>query len=115
MITPSAGYLLIRVLKAGNTTSGGLYLPEDQKEEPMTATVLEIGKSIVKDGTILYPPEFDVLDQGVLKRRKLKVGDTIYYKRRTQHELNEQLEVEERIAFLPFDSVLGLEDHATTN
>ncbi len=109
MITPSAGFLLIRVLKAGNTTSGGLYLPEDQKEEPMTAKILAIGKSIIKEGTLVYPPEFDIVDQGVLKRRKLKVGDTIYYKRRTQHELNEQLEVEERTAFLPFESVLGLE------
>ena len=109
MIAPSAGYLLIRVLQSGSTTSGGLYLPEDQKEEPMTAVVVAIGKSTMKDGTIIYPPDFNVVDQEVLKRRKLKIGDTIYYKRRTQHELNEQLEIEERIAFLPFESVLGLE------
>ena len=107
MIIPSAGYLLVRILQPGKQTSGGLYLPDDQKEEPMTAIVVAIGRSCVKDGTLLAAPVFDIVKKdGTLARRNLHTGDTIFYKRRTHHELGEQMEVEERHALLPFESVL---------
>lgn len=115
MILPNRGYLLIKVIKRGKRTKEGVYLPDSvANEEPMYGEVLAIGRPWLREGGVVEEaPQFDILDKdgNPEKRYKLHIGDTIIFKRMMQQELADQFasEEEEKIAFLSFDNVLGIE------
>lgn len=57
-IQPLADRLVVEPLEASDKTESGFYLPQDAKEKPQMAKVIEVGKDVkeVKKGdTIVYP------------------------------------------------------------
>ena len=104
---------MIEVIKAEKRTKSGVYLPDSVHEEAVYGKVLAIGRPWQREnGLIEEAPAFDILNKKgqPLKRYKLKIGDTIIFKRHTQQELNsEQMDFDSRIAFLSFDNILGIE------
>lgn len=101
MLIPNRGFLLIEIIKPERQTKQGLILTESIHEEPMNGKILKIGLPTVQEGGIMqYPPQF--------LERKIKEGDTIIFKARTQHEIRETLG-DEQLAFINFDSVLAID------
>lgn len=50
--------VLVQRDKAEEKTSGGLFVPQHSQEEPLTATVLEVGDAVTKvtaGGSVLLP------------------------------------------------------------
>lgn len=57
-IQPLADRVVAQAVEASDKTESGFYLPQDAKEKPQMATVVEVGKDvseIKKDDTIIYP------------------------------------------------------------
>lgn len=57
-IQPLADRVVAQAVEASDKTESGFYLPQDAKEKPQMATVVEVGKDvseIKKDDTIVYP------------------------------------------------------------
>ncbi|MEX0919929.1 MAG: co-chaperone GroES, partial [Candidatus Saccharimonadales bacterium] len=57
-IQPLADRIVAQALEASDKTDSGFYLPQDAKEKPQMAKVVEVGKDVeeVKKGdTIIYP------------------------------------------------------------
>ncbi len=57
-IQPLADRVVAQAVEASDKTESGFYLPQDAKEKPQMATVVEVGKDvseIKKNDTIIYP------------------------------------------------------------
>lgn len=106
---PARGWILIKVNQEEKKTKEGIYLTDTLENEPMYGEVLEIGRPLIKEGgVVLEAPDFDFLDKDhkPISRRKLQIGDTLIFKQHTQHELPSY--VGDKIAFVNFESVLGV-------
>ena len=108
---PNRGWILIKTVQTDKTTAAGVFLPDNRNVEPMFGRVLEIGRGILREGGIMEePPFFDLKDKEGLpsKRRQLKAGDIIIYREHTQHEIQGNTGEDEKVAFVNFDSILGV-------
>lgn len=109
-IHPSKGWVLVEIIKPERKTAQGIVLPESVAKEPMMGKVIEIGRPQVKEsGLVEEAPVFDIKDEkgDAMKRRKLKISDVVIYKQHTAHEIvGAQFE---KIAFVNFESILGIE------
>ena len=108
MILPGPGWLLIEVIEVEAKTKSGVYLSQSAKEqeEPQYGKVKEIGKPDIKEGGVVVDaPSFIISDKegNPQKLHKLERGDTILFKKLTQHDLGF-----EDLAMLRFESVIGL-------
>lgn len=111
MIYPSRGQVLIKVILPEGVTRAGVVTTQTTTEEPMYGKILEIGKPAVRDGAIVDAPSFVVgTDKENLggRNHKLRKGDVVVFRQHSQQELIDQVEVDEKIAFLDFDHILGI-------
>lgn len=100
IIIPAPGFLLIELLKDDGKTTQGIYLPQDQKQEPVRAKVIAIGDlRQTEDGTKMPLPSFN--------NAFIQTSDIIYFKQHTQTELPGYNETQ--LAFIPFEVVMGME------
>ncbi len=57
-VQPLADRIVAQAEEASDKTASGFYLPEDAKEKPQMAKVIDVGKDVAevkKDDTIVYP------------------------------------------------------------
>lgn len=54
--TPLGNYVLIEPIKAGETSKGGIFIPEVAQERPRTGKVLSVGEGALTSGGQLIPP-----------------------------------------------------------
>jgi chaperonin GroES len=67
-INPLADNVLLELVEQADKTPGGVYLPENAKEKPQTATVVAVGKGARNDKGELIP-------------MSVAVGDTVIFQR----------------------------------
>ena len=92
-IQPTAGYLLVESKPQEEKTSGGIYLPDNAKQDkPQEAVVVKAGAE-------------EVNDKGVKKSAPAKVGDVVIYKKWGGNEV--KIDGKEYI-FVKFDDILAV-------
>ena len=74
--------ILIKRVKAAETTSGGLYIPETAKDKPQEATVLATGPGRMNE-------------KGEYQKLSVQVGDTVLFGKYSGNEI--KLDGEEHI------------------
>lgn len=74
--------VLIKRVKAAETTSGGLYIPETAKDKPQEATVLATGPGRMNE-------------KGEYQKLSVQVGDTVLFGKYSGNEI--KLDGEEHI------------------
>lgn len=68
-VEPLYNYVLIEKDEEKETSSGGIFIPDNSKEAPSTGTVLKVGPGIVNETT------------GQLVKTTVKEGDRIFFLR----------------------------------
>lgn len=61
-IQPLADHVVAEILKVEEKTAAGIYLPDEAKNKPQTATVVAVGKDVKelkKGDTIIYKDVYD--------------------------------------------------------
>ncbi len=106
---PNRGWVLIKTVKVSKETSTGLIIPDSQEPESMIGRVIEVGREMIRDGGVVeQPPFFDFDSKDQIKRHNLVKGDIIIYREHTQHEIPQYDGAEEKLAFVHFDTILGI-------
>ncbi len=92
-VQPSAGYILLETKPQEEKTAGGIYLPDNAKnEKPQEATVVKTGAE-------------EINDKGVKKTSPAKIGDVVIYKKWGGNEV--KIDGKEYI-FVKFEDILAI-------
>ncbi len=90
-IRPLPGFVCVKIIEVENKSASGFIVPDSEDKKPTRGLVIEVGKSIFKDGEKIESP--------------VKKGETVVFQR---WSLTDTIVDAEKYQFIKFEDLLAV-------